>query len=141
MHVPALRILAALSVAFVFTACKTAPKSTESKPAAPAASAPAQPAAKVAPADPAKPAAKPAASSSSASSNDGAATLTNLVTCKSGSDERTLEISKKDEGCAVHYTKFGEAQEIGAAQADQTFCQKLVDKVRDNLEAAGFTCK
>ena len=133
MRVPASRILISLVVAFAFSACKTAPKSGDSKPAAQASAPAAQPAAKVAPAEPAaKVAKKP--------STEGA-TLDSLVSCKSGSDERTIEISKKDGGCSVHYTKAGEAKEIGNAVNDHGTCQQIVDKVRGNLQNAGFACK
>jgi len=124
----AFRILAAVSVAFAFTACKTAPKSADPKPAAPAV----QPAARVAPAEPVKTAVKAGSKES---------TLDSLVTCKSGSDERTVEISKNDAGCTVHYTKGGEAKEIGSAQNDHGTCQQIADKVRGNLQNAGFACK
>src|SRR4051794_1899819 len=35
-----------------------------------------------------------------------------MITCKSGSEERTIEIQAKDAGCETIYTKGGEAKSV-----------------------------
>lgn len=128
-------LTAGLALAITVSACKTAPKSEAPKPAAPVTSQPA-PAAKVA--EPLKNEVKKAKTAAAS----GESSLMSVVTCKSGSDERIIEVVQKDgAGCAVNYTKSGATSEIGSALNDASVCQGIVAKVRGNLETAGFACK
>ena len=64
------------------------------------------------------------------------------VSCKgTGDDVRTIAVVKEGGGCKVDYTKSGATQTIASAAADFNYCQERLDKVRGNLEAAGFKCE
>jgi len=62
-----------------------------------------------------------------------------LSECKSNSDVRSLEIVE-GEGSTfdLKYTKFGDAKTI--ATGSREHCEKIRDRVKKNLESAGFTC-
>lgn len=61
--------------------------------------------------------------------------------CKSGGDERLIEVVTKGEGgCVVQYTKASEMKEIANAEHETQHCSAVMDKVKGKLEAAGFTC-
>lgn len=60
--------------------------------------------------------------------------------CKSGSDSRLIEVVSKGAGCAVHYTKHNEMQEIASAEHETQHCSAVAQKVRGKLEAAGYSC-
>lgn len=64
------------------------------------------------------------------------------VSCQGmGDDLRTIAIAKEGGGCKVDYTKAGSTQTIASAAADFNYCQEKSDKVRVNLESAGFKCQ
>ena len=133
-----MKLALALSALFLITAC--ASKGT--KPEAPAAAG--QPAAAPAKADnkaaaPAKAekAAKRAADSKGADSD---ATVSEKASCKSGGDERLIEIVTRGSGCAVEYTKQNEKSEIATAAHETQHCTNVMQKVKGKLEAAGFSC-
>ena len=65
------------------------------------------------------------------------------VSCSLGKDERTLASVVKEggSGCDVQYTKWGEMQVIGGAFHQMEFCNSLIQNVRGNLEASGFSCQ
>lgn len=64
------------------------------------------------------------------------------VRCTSGSDQRGIVVLPKDAGCELHYSKFGTSSVIANAQNSGTeYCDQVQDKVRKNLEAAGFSCQ
>ncbi len=64
------------------------------------------------------------------------------ISCKgSGDDVRTIAVAKDGGGCKVEYTKSGSTQTIATAAADFGYCQEKSDKVRANLEGAGFKCE
>jgi hypothetical protein len=63
------------------------------------------------------------------------------MTCKSGEDQRKLEIqSREGGGCKVAYTSGGATKTVGEAEHELEFCDKLVEKIVKKLEAAGFEC-
>jgi hypothetical protein len=67
--------------------------------------------------------------------------MLNHATCTSGTDTREIEIIAKKSGFAVKYFRSGEAKEAGTCSSNQEKCQAIFDNIRENLVAAGFTCK
>lgn len=64
------------------------------------------------------------------------------ITCKNGGDERTLEMTSGDgKVCRLVYTKGGEAKEVASGTADATRCNEVRDRIKGNLEGAGFKCE
>ncbi len=64
------------------------------------------------------------------------------VVCTAGKVERTVEIKDREGGgCAVTYTRDGQAKEVGSAAHDTAVCARVQEKLVKNLEAAGFQCK
>ncbi|MDZ4662110.1 MAG: hypothetical protein SGJ18_10890 [Pseudomonadota bacterium] len=64
------------------------------------------------------------------------------VSCKgTGDDVRTIEVAKEGTGCKVDYTRSGSTQTIATAATDFNYCDEKRDKVRANLEGAGFKCE
>ena len=63
-------------------------------------------------------------------------------TCTSGDDVRTVAVlDGTNGGCGVVYNKMGADRTIAVAQYDMEFCPEIQNKVKGNLEAAGFTCE
>lgn len=63
------------------------------------------------------------------------------MVCKSGKDERNIQVRKPEAGgCEVVYTKFGEESVVADAKYDMNFCKEKAEKVKSNLVAAGFEC-
>lgn len=59
--------------------------------------------------------------------------------CKSNSDIRTISVQDAEGGgFEVIYTKFGNSKSI--ANGGRTHCEKIRDRIKANLENAGFTC-
>ncbi len=64
------------------------------------------------------------------------------ITCKYNNDSRKISSVKfGDGGCEVHYEKFGEKKVVATAKYDLGYCSQMANKVSNNLEEAGFTCK
>jgi hypothetical protein len=77
-----------------------------------------------------------------AKKEEGKASGASSITCKNGGDTRTL--TKKDMeggGCEVMYNKGGEDKSIAQAKNDVSYCDKTMEKVKDNLTKSGFTCE
>lgn len=67
---------------------------------------------------------------------------TDKVTCKQGTEERSLEKrTAEGGGCEVIYTKGGTPSVIANAKADLSHCDKVHDKIKTNLEAVGYKCE
>lgn len=63
------------------------------------------------------------------------------VSCKSGSDERRVEIQPREGGgCKVMYTRAAETKEIGQAAHQTEVCDHIQEKVIKKLEASGYKC-
>ena len=63
------------------------------------------------------------------------------TTCTSGSDTRIIAtIDRKEGGCGNVYTKFGNKTTIAMANNDMTYCDKVHDNVKSNLENGGMNC-
>jgi hypothetical protein len=63
------------------------------------------------------------------------------VMCRLSKQVRTLRIEKLKNGtCRTIYTKYGQDQNIGNAQSQQS-CSEILQKVRGILEAADWQCR
>ena len=62
------------------------------------------------------------------------------VTCKIGGEVRTLKVVNKDDGKAVEYTRDGSTNEIATCNLSGEFCMNIVNRVKNNLEEAGWSC-
>ena len=61
--------------------------------------------------------------------------------CGLDNDQRVIEVKRhNDMECDVYYTKFGNQTKVGGAQYGADYCAKLAQKVKSNLESAGFSC-
>ncbi len=61
--------------------------------------------------------------------------------CKSGTDERTLDIqSREGGGCKVVYSNAAGSRTVGEAEHQLDFCNQLVEKMIKRFEASGYKC-
>ncbi|MBC7743182.1 MAG: hypothetical protein H7061_13365 [Bdellovibrionaceae bacterium] len=63
------------------------------------------------------------------------------VRCSSGSDERTLSIVAKGEGCELQYMKAGKTSTIASQNIGTEKCDNVLTKVEEKLISTGFTCE
>jgi type IV pilus biogenesis protein CpaD/CtpE len=64
------------------------------------------------------------------------------IVCTYNNDSRKISSVKLDNGgCEVHYDKFGERKVVATAAFDLGYCSQMANKVSNNLEEAGFSCK
>ncbi|MBN8536635.1 MAG: hypothetical protein J0M15_06250 [Deltaproteobacteria bacterium] len=119
---------------------KTETKAPE-KMAAPTASAPSKKSSK-SKAKVAKASAAPTAPATPSEKTTAGSEGQGKVTCKSGSEVRTLEVKAGGQkACEVLYTKSGESKSIASAISDTAFCNNVTQKVSKNLQAAGYKCE
>jgi hypothetical protein len=63
------------------------------------------------------------------------------VMCRLSKQVRTLRVEKLKNGtCRTIYTKYGQDQNIGNAQSQQS-CAEILQKVRGVLESADWQCR
>lgn len=131
------KMLLALVAGLLVVGCESAPKKEEAKaaPVAPAKDAKAKSGKKqkgFEDEDISK--AKPAAASAEVSQGK--------TTCKNGGDERILEMTSGDgKVCRLVYTKGGESKEVASGTSEATKCNEIHDRIKGNLEGAGFKCE
>ncbi|OFZ18206.1 MAG: hypothetical protein A2Z20_11810 [Bdellovibrionales bacterium RBG_16_40_8] len=70
-----------------------------------------------------------------------ASTSTGSVSCTYGDIKRELNIVQSPDNCTVEYTKDGTKNEIGSGAPNSPFCEEIVNRVKNNLTAAGYQCK
>lgn len=64
-----------------------------------------------------------------------------ILKCKSGKDERLLEIvSTEAGGCELSYSKFGDRKIIATSIQGLNHCEKVMQKTRSALENSKFLC-
>lgn len=64
------------------------------------------------------------------------------IMCSYNNDNRKISSVKlSDGGCEVHYEKLGTKKVVATAKYDLGYCSQMANKVSNNLEEAGFTCK
>jgi hypothetical protein len=70
-----------------------------------------------------------------------AATSASKVECKLKNETRTLEVRSKDKGCETAYTKGGQENVVGSSQNGTAHCEGILNKIKDKLASAGYTCQ
>ena len=73
----------------------------------------------------------------------GVANASHNATCKSGTQERKVEVvSTSDSGapCEVKYTKDGQSSVLWKAQNDAQFCKTKATELSDKLQSSGWNC-
>lgn len=126
-----LKILSLFIISAFFVSCSSKSKNTSAEATA---KTPAkQEAAKATDKKQAKTSTTPAKSATSANASS--------VVCKNGSDTRTVEVVSKDGGCEVSYTKFDQTTTPATAASGTEHCANVQDKIKGNLETAGFKCE
>jgi hypothetical protein len=63
------------------------------------------------------------------------------IQCQSNKETRLLTNRSLDKGCEVEYERNGEKMVAASAKNDPTHCAKVAERIRGNLEKAGFRCK
>ncbi len=61
-------------------------------------------------------------------------------TCMVGKDRRLITLDKDKKRCEVHYTKFGDNQQVAWAESTPSICDDAYGKIRTNIEGAGYKC-
>lgn len=67
--------------------------------------------------------------------------LGNRYSCQVLDDKRIVEFKKESGRCEIHYTKFGNSEQVAWAEATPSLCSEVYDKIRTNIEGKGFTCQ
>lgn len=63
------------------------------------------------------------------------------ITCTSGTDVREITvITQEDNSTGVVYKKFDTVKTMALAKTDPAYADQVAEKIKGNLEAAGFTC-
>lgn len=115
-----------LVISLLFVACASKPKSGTSEAQK------AETAKATVDAKPAKTEAKPAAQP---------ATTSDHVTCTLGDIRREIKITRTAERCGVEYTKDGTTNEIASGGPGSPHCAEVLERVKNNLTAAGYKCE
>ena len=65
-----------------------------------------------------------------------------LLNCSLKDDKRLVEVGQRSDNklCEVFYKKSGQEERIASAEKQKGYCTEVVSKVKENLEAAGFSC-
>lgn len=116
---------------------KSEAKASEAKPAAAAAATPSTET-RTTPVSKAVKAVKKEAAKATAAATEASVGSTS---CKSGSDQRSIEVKPAGEGCEVVYTKAGEAKTVASAVSDKGHCNNVAEKITNNLKTAGYSCE
>ena len=61
-------------------------------------------------------------------------------TCLVGKDKRTITLDKKEKRCEVHYTKYGEQNQVAWAESTPAICDRAFNNIRSNIEGSGYKC-
>ena len=61
--------------------------------------------------------------------------------CMMKNDKRFVEVRKSGNGCELAYSKFGNEEIVATSLSGSDHCQKIADRIKGNLENAGFECK
>ncbi len=63
------------------------------------------------------------------------------ITCTSGTDIREINvITQADNSVGVVYKKFESLKTMAIAKNDSAYADQVAEKIKSNLETAGFTC-
>lgn len=64
-----------------------------------------------------------------------------VLVCKSGQEERSLELAKKGSGCEVIYTKQGSPKIIAQQRLGTLRCDDVFHTLQTKLAKGGFNCE
>lgn len=62
-------------------------------------------------------------------------------TCMMKNDKRVIDVRSQGSGCELAYNKFGNEEVVATSVKGTEHCQKIADRIRGNLENAGFKCE
>jgi hypothetical protein len=62
------------------------------------------------------------------------------MNCVLNKDSRVITLQKGEKRCEVHYTKFGELNEIAWGEKTPSICDNVFENVKSNIEKGGFKC-
>lgn len=62
------------------------------------------------------------------------------IECSFKEDHRALEVRAKDKGCELAYTKGGQENVVASSSHGNGHCQSALNKIKERLTGAGFTC-
>jgi membrane protein involved in colicin uptake len=116
-----------MTLAISLTGCSSAKKAD-----APAAAAPAAKEAAAPTANKTAPKAKAAAVASTAAGD---------IVCEYSDIKRELKVIQNPDGCKTEYTKDGATQEVASGAVGSNFCGEVANRIKGNLEAAGYKCR
>lgn len=67
--------------------------------------------------------------------------IPHYLECKWDNDIRVIErLNTENDGCEVQYTKNYEKTTIATAEHDLDHCLRVIQRIKTNLEKAGFSC-
>lgn len=61
-------------------------------------------------------------------------------TCLVGKDKRQVTLDTSNKRCEVHYTKFGDRQQVAWAESTPSICEDAFSNIRSNIEGSGYKC-
>jgi hypothetical protein len=122
-----------IALSFFISGCSSTGAKTSAPATTAAATSEASPTTTPTPAAKAAPAAATAPSTPSAPADS--------VVCTFSDVKRELRLLQKAEGCTVEYIKDGTTQEIANGAAGSNYCPEVLERVKNNLVAAGYSCK
>lgn len=64
-----------------------------------------------------------------------------VLVCKSGQEERNIELAKKGSGCEVIYTKQGSPKVIAQQKLGTLRCDDVFHTLKTKLTKGGFNCE
>lgn len=64
-----------------------------------------------------------------------------VLVCKSGQEERSIELAKKGSGCEVIYTKQGSPKVIAQQKLGTLRCDDVFQTLQAKLTKGGFNCE
>ena len=82
-----------------------------------------------------------ASADSKADGKTSSATSASKSTCMMKNDKRVIDVRTQNKGCELAYTKFGNEEVVATSMNGTDHCQKIADRIKGNLENAGFKCE
>jgi hypothetical protein len=62
------------------------------------------------------------------------------ILCEAQNDKRYIEVKTKGGGCELAYTKFDKEEVIATSMSGTEHCEKIAERITNNLKEAGFSC-
>jgi len=70
-----------------------------------------------------------------------ASTAAGDIVCEYSDIKRELKVVQNPDGCKTEYTKDGTTQEVATGAVGSNFCGEVANRIKGNLEAAGYKCR